>query len=86
MRKPSNHRMRAPKGLPLNELTMKWYYQELVIRFGGYKEPIQTVNKLAAAFGLQWYDIVHIVEMDRNGTFLATDRKHVWAVNRCCKI
>lgn len=86
MHKPSNHRMQAPKGLPLNDLTKKWYYQELVIRFGGYKEPIRTVREVAASFGLQWYDVVHIVELDRNGTFLKTDGNHVWAINRCSKV
>ena len=78
--------MKAPRGLPVNELTAKWYYQELVVRFGGYKEPIRTVREVAASFGLAWYDVVHIVRMDRNGTFLRTDGVHVWAVNRCEKI
>ena len=86
MKKSTNHRMQAPKGMPLNELTSKWYYQEMVIRFGEYKSPIRTVKEVAASFGLQWYDVVHIVRMDKNHTFLATDEKHVWAVNRCEKV
>lgn len=84
--KPSNHRMKAPKGLPVNDLTAKWYYQELVVRFGTYKQPIRTVNEIAASFGLAWYDVVHIVQLDKHHTFLATDNKHVWAVNRCSKL
>ncbi len=86
MQKPSNHRMRVPKNLQLNDLTAKWYYQEMVIRFGEYKSPIMTVKEVAAKFHLPWYDVVRIVSMDKHHTFLQTDGEHVWAVNRCCKV
>lgn len=78
--------MQIPKGLQVNEQNAKWFYQELVIRFGEYKEPIRTVREVAASFHMNWWDVVHIVRMDRNHTFLDTDEEHVWAVNRCSKL
>ena len=83
-----NHRMQAPKGvmLPLSDVHQKWFYQEIVVRFGEYKTPIKSVHQLEKSLGLPWWEIVKVVELDKNHTFLATDRKHVWAVNRCSKV
>ena len=86
MKQTSNHRMQVPKGLVLNGLSEKWLYQELVIRFGEYKQPIKSVHEVAANLGLQWYDVTRIVRQDKNHTFLQTDGQYVWAVNRCSKV
>lgn len=86
MKQQSNHRMKVPKNLQYSELNAKWYYQEMVIRFGSYKEPIRSVNEVAASFHLPWWDVVKIVSMDKYHTFLQTDGKDVWAVNRCSKV
>lgn len=88
MSKHSNHRMQAPKGvmLPLSDVHQKWFYQEIVVRFGFYKEPIMSIKQLEKSLNLPWWEIVKVVELDKHHTFLATDRKHVWAVNRCSKV
>lgn len=88
MLKHSNHRMQAPKGvqLPLSDVHQKWFYQEIVVRFGEYKDPIKSVHQLEKALNIPWWEIVKVVELDKHHTFLATDRKHVWAVNRCSKV
>ena len=88
MVKHSNHRMQAPKGvqLPLSDVHQKWFYQEIVVRFGEYKDPIRSVHQLEKSLGIPWWEIVKVVELDKHHTFLATDRKHVWAVNRCSKV
>lgn len=88
MTKPSNHRMQAPKGvmLPLSDIHQKWFYQEIVLRFGEYKDPIKSVHQLEKSFGIPWWEVVKVVELDHNHTFLQTDRKDVWAVNRCSKV
>lgn len=88
MTKPSNHRMQAPKGvmLPLSDYHQKWFYQELVVRFKDYKSPIMSVRQLESSLGIPWWEVVKVVELDHNHTFLQTDRKDVWAVNRCSKV
>lgn len=86
MKKSTNHRMQVPKGLQCNDLTAKWYYQEMVVRFGEYKSPIKSVKEVAAKFHLPWWDVVKIVNLDVYHTFLQTDGEHVWAVNRCSKV
>jgi len=88
MVKKHTSKMQRPKNvsLPLSENHRRWFYQELVVRFGEYKSPIRTVRQLADSLGIGYWDVVHIVRMDKNHTFLATDETHVWAVNRCEKI
>lgn len=81
-------KMQRPKNvsLPLDENHRRWFYQELVVRFAEYKEPIRSIHQVAESFKLPWWEVAKIVEMDTNKTFLATDREHIWAVNRCEKL
>ena len=80
--------MQAPKGvqLPLSDVHQKWFYEVIVVRFGEYKDPIKSVHQLEKALNIPWWEVVKVVELDKHHTFLATDRKHVWAVNRCSKV
>lgn len=81
-------KMQRPKNIPqpISEYHQKWFYQEMVVRFGEYKEPIRSVKQLSDSLGIPYWDVVHIVRMDKNHTFLATDEVDVWAVNRCEKL
>jgi len=81
-------KMQSPKNvpLPLSSYHQEWFYRELVVRFGEYKSPIRSVKQVADSLGLPFWEVVHIVKLDKSKTYLDTDEKDIWAVNRCCKV